>query len=199
MRIAVRVVRGLVGITGIAQLVLGIVFWTGHAKALIPLHMAIGLAFVVGLVTLAVLCARAGAPVGLAAVASVWALLVLALGMTQMQILPGPAHWVVQVVHVLVGIVAMGLGARLQRAAAGRGGAAGALAVEQSSGKSWATRGGAVSAPGVRRSRLRDLTIGVQVPDVESPGLGSNGEGLHQVGVGTTGEPHAPVANPHRE
>jgi hypothetical protein len=109
MQIAIRIFRGLTGITGIVQLVLGVLLWTGNARHLLPLHMLNGMIFVVALWILAVLCARAGAPIGLAVLAVVWGAVVPALGMTQARILPGPAHWVVQVTHLLTGIVAMGL------------------------------------------------------------------------------------------
>lgn len=65
------------------------------------------------LLTLAVLCARVGAPRALTMAAVLWGLLIIALGMTQMRILPGPAHWVVRTVHLLTGAVGMGLAGAL--------------------------------------------------------------------------------------
>jgi hypothetical protein len=35
--------------------------------------------------------------------------------MLQMQLIPGPMHWIVEVIHLAIGIVAMILGARLAR------------------------------------------------------------------------------------
>ncbi len=58
---------------------------------------------------LAVLAARAGAGEGRAALAGLWGALVVGVGLTQSQLLPGDAHWVVQVLHLLVGLGAMGL------------------------------------------------------------------------------------------
>ena len=55
----------------------------------------------------------AGCPGGLnlafVGLAIVWGFLVPALGMTQDQLLVGDAHWVVQLLHLLVGMGAMGL------------------------------------------------------------------------------------------
>ena len=126
MRMAIKLVRGLLGITGIVQLFLGVVFWSGHWKTLIPFHMINGLVFVGALWTLAALTARAGAPAPLVVTAFAWGLVLPAFGMAQMRILPGPAHWVVQVAHLLTGIVAMGLGGALEKRArvAARAGAA---------------------------------------------------------------------------
>jgi hypothetical protein len=51
--------------------------------------------------------------VGLVAVALIWGLIVPILGVTQTRLLPGPAHWLIQTLHLLVGLVAIGLAGRL--------------------------------------------------------------------------------------
>jgi hypothetical protein len=117
MKTAILVARGLVGITGLIQLALGIVFWTGHLKTLIPLHMIIGLVFVLSLWTLAGLTARAGAPIPLVVITFVWGLVLAAFGMAQMNLLPGSWHWVINVTHLLTALVAMRLGDLLFRKA----------------------------------------------------------------------------------
>jgi hypothetical protein len=45
----------------------------------------------------------------LAALAVVWGLGTPVLGLTQAQLLPGAAHWVIQVAHFVVGLVALSL------------------------------------------------------------------------------------------
>jgi hypothetical protein len=90
MKFAIMGTRALVGITGVLQVVLGVLFWTGHALVLVPLHMMIGVVFVLALWSLAVLSARAGVHAGLVATAIVWGLVIPAFGVTQMGILPGP-------------------------------------------------------------------------------------------------------------
>lgn len=99
-------------------LVLGVSFWTGHAYPLLPLHMAAGLVFVLGLWSIAALAAMRGAPLGPVIGAVVLGLAVIALGMTQTQLLPGSAHWIIQVLHLLLGMGAMGLAERLGKQAA---------------------------------------------------------------------------------
>lgn len=98
-------------------LVLGVSFWTGHALQLAPLHMAVGLVFVLGLWSIATLAALRGTPVGQVIGAVVLGLAVLALGATQTRILPGSGHWIIQVLHLLLGMGAMGLAERLGRSA----------------------------------------------------------------------------------
>jgi len=104
------VAQMLVRICGGLLILLGIFFWTGHALSLIPIHMLLGLVFVIALWVLAGIGARAGVGAGLVALAVLWGIIVLALGMTQTRLVPGSAHWVIRVLHLLVGLVAIRLG-----------------------------------------------------------------------------------------
>ena len=113
MTTATTVALTVVRVTGTVQIVTGLLFWTGNALALLPLHLLSGVVLVLALWVLAVLAARAGAGAGLAALAGLWGALVVGLGLTQSRLLPGDAHWVVQVLHLLVGLGAMGLAQRL--------------------------------------------------------------------------------------
>jgi uncharacterized membrane protein YdfJ with MMPL/SSD domain len=110
---AVTFVQMLVRVCGLVLIVLGILFWTGNALALVPVHMLVGFVLVLSLWTLAVLAARAGVTPVLAAVAAAWGLVVPILGLTQTSLLTGGAHWLVQVLHLLVGLGAIGLAERL--------------------------------------------------------------------------------------
>jgi hypothetical protein len=108
--------------TGIAMLVLGLLIWANVARALVPLHMLIGIALVIALWATAAFALRSGIKPALPAVAVGWGVLMFVFGMTQAQILPGEMHVVVEIAHLLIGIVAIGLGEAL--VAAGRRGAA---------------------------------------------------------------------------
>jgi hypothetical protein len=110
------ITRGLVGITGLFQLVLGVLFWTGHARSLVSVHMTVGLVFILSLWVLAGLSARAHAPIGLVVTTFVWGVVVLVFGMMQSRLVLGHNHWVVQATHLLTAIIAMALGGRLQMA-----------------------------------------------------------------------------------
>lgn len=109
MKTATTVVQMLVRFTGLINIVLGVLFWTHHALTLIPVHMQVGYVFVLSLWVLALLAARAGVNPAFVGLVIVWGFLVSALGMTQDRPLVGNAHWVVQVLHLLVGMGAMGL------------------------------------------------------------------------------------------
>jgi hypothetical protein len=105
----------IIRISGVILIILGVLFWTGHALGLVSLHMLLGLILVLALWTLAFIAARAGVGVGTAAFTIAWGIVVLFLGIAQTRLLPGPAHWVIEVLHLLVGLAAMGLGDALAK------------------------------------------------------------------------------------
>jgi hypothetical protein len=119
MRATLTIAQMLVRITGVLQLILGLLIWPEGVLSLISIHMLLGLVFVVSLWVLAAVSTRAGIPIGMAAGVAVGGLVVLVLGMTQTSLLPGSSHWVIQVLHLLIGMAAVGsgeaIGGRLRR------------------------------------------------------------------------------------
>ena len=119
MRTTLTVAQMLVRITGVLQLILGLLIWAENAANLIGIHTLIGLVFVASLWVLAAVSTRAGVPIGLAAGVAVLGLVALVFGMAQVSLLPGSSHWVIQVVHLLIGMAAVGsgeaIGSRLRR------------------------------------------------------------------------------------
>jgi hypothetical protein len=100
-------------ISGVLLLGLGVFIWTGNFDQLIPYHRILGFILVLALWALCILAARAGVPIGLVMGAAVWGLIAPILGLTQTSILTGGYHWVIQIVHLLIGIGAIGWGERL--------------------------------------------------------------------------------------
>jgi hypothetical protein len=115
MRITANVLRILVSAIGAIMIVLGLLFWTGNAFALLPLHMLLGIALVLMLWIIAVMALVARANPILALIALVWGLIVPILGITQFQLLPGSLHWIIQALHLLVGLIAIALANILAR------------------------------------------------------------------------------------
>ena len=115
MKTATAIAQTVVRAPGLILIVLGVLFWTGHALTLIAVHMLLGILLVLSLWTLAVIGARAGAKPGLFVLTILWGFVVPALGMAQGRLLPGGAHWVIQVLHLLVGLSSMALAERLAR------------------------------------------------------------------------------------
>jgi hypothetical protein len=116
----VRIVQLMLRLTGMLQIVMGVLMWTGNGDALRQAHMGLGLLFVLSLWALAALGFRARVSVGLAIRAAVWGIVVLWLGVIQGRLWPGPLHIYVRVAHLLVGLIAIGVGealaARIKRA-----------------------------------------------------------------------------------
>ena len=120
MRSTLTALQMSVRVVGVVQLGLGLAFWTGNALGLVDLHQLLGILLVLALWTLAALAHRAGMPAGLVAGAVVYGLIVPIVGLTQRELLPGSAHWVIQVVHLLLGLGLIGLAENLAiRAKAG--------------------------------------------------------------------------------
>lgn len=115
MNIVTTIAQWSIRIAGPIMLILGLLFWSDNALFLIPLHMTIGLLLVLVLWTLAIIAAISGVNPGFAALVAVWALIMPILGLSQERLLPGGAHWLIQLLHLLVGIGAIALGERLAR------------------------------------------------------------------------------------
>lgn len=113
-----------VRVVGLVMLVLGLLIWANVATGIVAVHTLLGLVLLAALWTTAGLALRAGSKPVLVVVAVAWGLLMVAFGMTQAQVAPGDLHVVVQVAHLLIGLVAIGLGEAL--VGAGRRGAAAA-------------------------------------------------------------------------
>jgi hypothetical protein len=115
------VAQMVVRVTFVIQILLGLAFWTGHLDGLAPVHIAAGIILVLGLWVLAAVGARSGAPLGLVIVAAVWGGVVIVFGLNHDRLLAGNGHWVIQVIHLLIGLVAVGqaegLGWRIRQAA----------------------------------------------------------------------------------
>jgi hypothetical protein len=117
VRTTVIALQWFIRLLAVVQVTLGILFWTGNAFTLIPLHMLTGLILVLAIWVLAGLALRSGVGYGLPVLAIVWGVLVIALGMTQDSLLTGDLHWLIQVLHLLVGVAAVGQAEALARRA----------------------------------------------------------------------------------
>jgi hypothetical protein len=110
VRIMVNVLRA----SAVLALIFGVLSWVGVLPdSLIGIHMLLGIIVVLSLWTLGAAIALKPKGIGLAIGAFVLGLITLGFGLTQKQILPDPpnaAHVVVQIVHLLIGLSAIGMG-----------------------------------------------------------------------------------------
>jgi ABC-type polysaccharide/polyol phosphate export permease len=120
VRISLMVLRLCV----LLAVILGVLFWLNvisPAGTIRDVHQTLGILVVVTLWIIGVmLLTRGGSTIGLAVAALVWGALVVYVGLNQETLLPGSSHWIIQVVHLLLGLGAAGLGescaARYKRA-----------------------------------------------------------------------------------
>jgi hypothetical protein len=111
---AATIAQGWVLGSGLVVLLLGLLFWSGHALQLVTLHLVLALTLVLALYTLAVIGAATRAPIRMWAMGFVWVLLVPSLGIGQLAIFPyvgGPAGiTAIRALHLLFGLAAIGTG-----------------------------------------------------------------------------------------
>jgi hypothetical protein len=107
----VRISGMVLRIAGVLALILGIVFWVGVEPAsLLGIHMLLGVIVTLALWVLGAVIAptKGGTVLGITAFAL--GLIIAVFGMTQRSILLGNLHWIIKVVHLLLGLSAIGIG-----------------------------------------------------------------------------------------
>ena len=106
IRISVMVLR----ICALAALILGILFWTNNAKGLTLVHILLGFAVVISLWVLGIAQGFRGGSFGLALATFVAGLLLAFVGLFQTRWLTNDMHWIIQVIHLVLALAAIGLG-----------------------------------------------------------------------------------------
>ncbi|MBA2395981.1 MAG: hypothetical protein H0V70_24915 [Ktedonobacteraceae bacterium] len=109
----VRITANVLRASALLALIFGILSWVGVLPdSLIGIHMLLGIIVVISLWILGGVMITTRGGIGLAVGAFALGLITLALGLTQKQILPDPnsLHWIIQVVHLLIGLGAIGMG-----------------------------------------------------------------------------------------
>jgi hypothetical protein len=118
----IRIAQMFVRLAGLTLLVLGIVIWTGHGSALIETHALLGVFFVLSLWTVAIIGLASRIGYVLPGRLIVWGIVIGWFGMSQRSLLRGSLHWTIQLLHVAVGLIAIGLAevvtARVRKSAA---------------------------------------------------------------------------------
>jgi Na+-translocating ferredoxin:NAD+ oxidoreductase RnfE subunit len=115
MSVAMKVAQPVIGIAGLALLGLGFSFWAGKALNFIPLHQQLGIFIVVVLWVLAIIGLFYGVNRARVATSVIWGFIVIGLGFMQTGMMVGSLHWVIRVVHLLVGIGALMQAAQLAK------------------------------------------------------------------------------------
>jgi hypothetical protein len=120
----IRIGSVVLSLSGVFALFLGLLFWSGRASNLIQLHMLFGFLVVGALCVVGT--AQAFSHAGswlITACAVIIGALLLVLGMIQSSLMVGEFHWIIRVIHLLLGLTAIGIGhmaaARYRKGAGG--------------------------------------------------------------------------------
>jgi hypothetical protein len=108
-----RILLMLMRIGAAVQVVVGLGLWSGRWYSLVDLHRTVGVVYVVLLWVLAIIALVQRRSVKTALFAIVWGFVIVALGFAQQGILIGDLHWIVRVVHLIIGLAAMPIAERL--------------------------------------------------------------------------------------
>ncbi len=93
----------------VVNLVLGILFWTGHDSTVgVLIHMLLGIIFVVLLWLVGIVAALRTGKISLQLTTFAIGLVIAIFGLAQSNILPGSGHAIVQVIHLLLALVGLG-------------------------------------------------------------------------------------------
>ena len=105
---SVKALRMIARLLFVAQLVLGLLIWFGNTS-LAQVHVAIGGLFVLAIWLMAVIALFVLDRRGLPLFALLFGGVIIWFGVAQRTFLVGSAHWAIRVLHLLLGIAAMGL------------------------------------------------------------------------------------------
>ena len=107
----IRITSMVLSFAGLLALILGLLIWTAGASNLIQMHMLLGLLAVAALWVIGIgqAVSKGGSwPIAICALI-VGAIMVL-LGWNQSPLMVGPFHWVIQIVHLVLGLLVIGMG-----------------------------------------------------------------------------------------
>jgi hypothetical protein len=110
MRPIAIVLQMLIRLVWLTLITLGALFWAGRALELVRIHMDLGVIFVILLWLLSALALFARADLAMPLLLIVWGAIVMGYGMAMPQLVSGRNSLAVGIGHLLVGIIAVGLG-----------------------------------------------------------------------------------------
>ena len=104
----VAALRWVARLVGVSALILGIILWTGSLGPL-KIHIFTGFIMSITMLLIGLVGFFARVKPALPIIAIAWALLLPYVGFAQFKLFPGPGHVAIQVIHLLIGICAIGI------------------------------------------------------------------------------------------
>jgi len=107
----IRISSVVLSLAGLLALILGVLFWTGVALNLMQIHMLLGLLAVGALLVIGIgqAFSKGGSWI-IAAGALVVGAAMIMIGMMQASLMVGEFHWIIQVIHLVLGLLTIGMG-----------------------------------------------------------------------------------------
>lgn len=107
----IRIASAVLSFAGLLALILGLLIWTDRALNLVQMHMGLGLLAVGALWIIGIgqAFSENGSWVLAACALGIGAVMVI-LGMSQSTLMLGAFHWVIQLLHLLLGLLVIGMG-----------------------------------------------------------------------------------------
>jgi hypothetical protein len=112
----INLLKWCIRIAWLGAIVLGLLFWGGIFTGALNLHMFLGGVVAFALALLAVYAFVIKVRVPLAIVSLLWAAATLYIGIAQTRLMPGSSHWIIELIHLLLGVGAIGLAEALAAA-----------------------------------------------------------------------------------
>jgi hypothetical protein len=108
---AIRIASVVLSFAGLLALIMGLLVWTNSAPNLVQMHMLLGLLAVGALwfIGIGQAFSKSGSWL-IAACALVVGAAMIILGLNQSALMLGPSHWVIQIVHLVLGLLVIGIG-----------------------------------------------------------------------------------------
>ncbi len=101
-----RILQIIVGIAGLCALGTGLLIWIAHID-LTDIHMLFGLLVTLGLLVMSIIALTSRELRIWGVVGIVYAIIALIFGVSQSNMLVGNLHWLIQTLHLLVGLGAI--------------------------------------------------------------------------------------------
>jgi hypothetical protein len=107
----IRIASVVLSFAGLLALILGLLVWTAGALNLIQMHMLLGLLAVGALWVIGIgqAFSKSGSWL-IATCALVVGATMMILGLNQSALMLGPFHWVIQIIHLVLGLLVIGMG-----------------------------------------------------------------------------------------
>jgi len=107
----IRIASAALTLAGLLALISGLLFWTGRTLNLISMHMLLGFLAVGALWVIAIgqALAKGGSWI-LAAGALIVGAAAIVVGMRQATLMVGEFHWVIELLHLVLGVLTIGIG-----------------------------------------------------------------------------------------